>query len=62
MPLKPEPCPGGCDHTGAEHYAFDLGWNDGRKRRDKEACPYTQPDLVDAWEYGLEFGLGDFEE
>jgi hypothetical protein len=27
---KPLPCPGGCDHTDAEHKAFDAGVSTGR--------------------------------
>lgn len=49
-----DPCPGGCEHTDAEHRAFDRGVADGRTGN--TTCPYRNAALVEDWQCGRSLG------
>jgi ribosome modulation factor len=51
-----EACPDLCDHTIAEHVAFDDGVMAGERGEDDEACPYKASDLREAWLTGHSVG------
>lgn len=42
-------CPDDCDHTSAEHIAFDAGVIAGERGEDDEAAPRGPNDLREAW-------------
>lgn len=50
------PCPGGCDHTEAEHVAFDSGVLAGEKGQADSACPHEAHELQEAWLTGHSVG------
>jgi ribosome modulation factor len=51
------PCPGGCDHTDAEHRAFDRGLAAGSAGAEQSTCPYRNPPLVEDWLSGHSAGV-----
>ncbi len=46
---RPEPCPGGCDHTDEEHRAFDAGLAAGEAGKTAKECPYDGDSLAEDW-------------
>lgn len=60
-PTALDPCPGGCDHSEAEHYAFDSGCAAGERGEDDEVCPYEGGGLREAWLSGHSVGAMNFE-
>jgi hypothetical protein len=51
-------CPDGCDHDSKEHFAFDLGVEQGEQYGADAECPYLdlESDLQEAWEIGASVG------
>jgi ribosome modulation factor len=49
-------CPDACDHTIAEHCAFDDGVVAGERGDDDESCPHGDGDLREAWLAGHSVG------
>jgi hypothetical protein len=50
-------CPDNCDHTIAEHEAFDAGVIAGERGEDEEAAPRGPNSLREAWLTGYSVGL-----
>jgi hypothetical protein len=50
-------CPDNCDHTIAEHEAFDAGVDAGERGEDEEAGPRGPISLRNAWLTGHSVGL-----
>ena len=53
---RPEPCPGGCDHTDEEHLAFDAGLTAGEAGKTAKECPYRDDSLAEDWLTGHTMG------
>jgi ribosome modulation factor len=53
---QPAACPDGCDHSVAEHAAFDRGVRDGEAGRD-DVPPYKRREMRDAWLAGHSVGV-----
>jgi ribosome modulation factor len=51
-----EACPDQCDHTIAEHVAFDDGVMAGERGDDDDTCPHGASDLREAWLAGHSVG------
>jgi hypothetical protein len=51
-----EACPDDCDHTIAEHVAFDAGVEGGERGDDEDAGPSGPDDLREAWLAGHSVG------
>jgi hypothetical protein len=51
-----QPCPDECDHSGAEHAAFDDGVVAGENGDGEDDCPETDSNLCEAWLAGYSVG------
>jgi ribosome modulation factor len=57
-----EECPRGCSHSSEEHFAFDLGVEEGEQLGPDAECPYEERDLREAWLTGHSVGSLGREE
>ena len=53
---EPKPCPGGCDHSRAQHRAFDAGLAAGEAGLGDETNPETDLALREDWRIGYSIG------
>ncbi len=60
---KTTPCPGvdPCEHTDAEHNAFDQGAEHGWAGLSDEACPFLDGGFREAWLSGHSVGFLDYK-
>lgn len=54
--FAPAPCKGGCDHSAAEHRAFDRGVRAGEAGVSSLDCPLVQRGKREAWLAGHSVG------